>query len=65
MRLCNAWRSGCLTAAVLITEMESIESIEIDSSADLTDKKFEIRNGDILANLPYHPNCSKWFDHHS
>ncbi len=24
----------------------------------------EIRKGDILANLPFHENCSLWFDHH-
>jgi oligoribonuclease NrnB/cAMP/cGMP phosphodiesterase (DHH superfamily) len=24
-----------------------------------------IRPGDILANLPYHPTCDLWFDHHS
>lgn len=24
-----------------------------------------IRPGDILANLPYHPDCGVWFDHHS
>lgn len=26
--------------------------------------KEEIREGDILANLPFHENCSLWFDHH-
>jgi hypothetical protein len=24
-----------------------------------------IRSGDVLANLPYHPACGLWFDHHS
>ncbi len=24
----------------------------------------DIREGDILANLPFHENCSLWFDHH-
>jgi hypothetical protein len=23
-----------------------------------------VRRGDIIANLPYHPNCTLWFDHH-
>jgi len=23
-----------------------------------------VREGDIIANLPYHKNCSMWFDHH-
>jgi oligoribonuclease NrnB/cAMP/cGMP phosphodiesterase (DHH superfamily) len=26
--------------------------------------KVEIVSGDILANLPYSPNCTLWFDHH-
>lgn len=64
MRLVTRGDLDGLAAAVLITEMESIESIELIHPQDLTDKKFQIRNGDILANVPYHPNCSKWFDHH-
>jgi oligoribonuclease NrnB/cAMP/cGMP phosphodiesterase (DHH superfamily) len=24
----------------------------------------DVREGDIIANLPYHENCSLWFDHH-
>jgi oligoribonuclease NrnB/cAMP/cGMP phosphodiesterase (DHH superfamily) len=26
--------------------------------------KVEVRSGDILANLPFDPRCSFWFDHH-
>lgn len=26
--------------------------------------KAAVEKGDILANLPYHENCSMWFDHH-
>ncbi len=25
----------------------------------------DVRPGDIVANLPYHPDCDMWFDHHS
>ncbi|GAF84102.1 unnamed protein product [marine sediment metagenome] len=32
---------------------------------DMQDKKVNITNQDILCNLPYHPNCHMWFDHHS
>jgi hypothetical protein len=30
----------------------------------MQDGLVEIRNGDIITNLPYHPNCTLWFDHH-
>jgi hypothetical protein len=64
MRLITRADLDGLTSAVLITEMEPIDSIELIHPQDLTDKKFEILKGDILANLPYHPNAGKWFDHH-
>lgn len=64
MRLVTRADLDGLTSAVLITEMEPIDSIELIHPQDLTDKKFEILKGDILANLPYHPNAGKWFDHH-
>jgi hypothetical protein len=64
MRLVTRADLDGLTCAVLIGEMEPIDSIELIHPQDLTDKKFEILKGDILANLPYHPNAGKWFDHH-
>src|SRR4029434_957049 len=30
----------------------------------MQDGRVEIRSGDIITNLPYHPNCTLWFDHH-
>jgi hypothetical protein len=30
----------------------------------MQDGMVEIRQGDIITNLPYHPNCTMWFDHH-
>ncbi|UCH62774.1 MAG: exopolyphosphatase [Fidelibacterota bacterium] len=32
---------------------------------DMQDKKVKITKQDILCNLPYHPECHMWFDHHS
>ena len=31
---------------------------------DIDRGKVEVRKGDVLANLPYAPSCSIWFDHH-
>lgn len=64
MRLVTRADLDGLTAAVLITDMETIESVELIHPQDLTDKLFEVKEGDILANLPFHPKAGKWFDHH-
>jgi nanoRNase/pAp phosphatase (c-di-AMP/oligoRNAs hydrolase) len=41
-----------------------VDEIVLIHPQDITDKKIEIRRDDILANVPYHPNCGMWFDHH-
>jgi nanoRNase/pAp phosphatase (c-di-AMP/oligoRNAs hydrolase) len=64
MRLVTRGDLDGLTSAVLITSMEDVDSIELIHPQDITDKKFEIKENDIMANLPYHPNCAIWFDHH-
>ncbi|MEW6587434.1 MAG: exopolyphosphatase [Nitrospirota bacterium] len=64
MRLVTRGDLDGVTAAVLLTTMEKIYSIELVHPQDITDKKFEITGDDVLANLPYHPNCAMWFDHH-
>jgi hypothetical protein len=64
MRLITRADLDGLTCAVLITEIESIDSIELIHPQDLTDKRFKVLPGDIMANVPYDPNAGKWFDHH-
>jgi hypothetical protein len=64
MRLVTRGDLDGVTSAVLITTMEKIDDIELIHPQDITDKKFEVKKSDILANLPYHPNCAMWFDHH-
>jgi len=32
---------------------------------DFQKETVDIRAGDVVANLPYHPACDIWFDHHS
>jgi hypothetical protein len=65
MRLVTRGNLDGLTCAVLIDHAERIDSIELIHPQDITDDKFQVQTGDILANVPYHPNCLKWFDHHS
>jgi nanoRNase/pAp phosphatase (c-di-AMP/oligoRNAs hydrolase) len=64
MRLVTRGDLDGLTAAVIITIKEPIDEIVLVHPQDITDKKFPIRGGDILANLPYHPDAGMWFDHH-
>lgn len=64
MRLVTRGDLDGLTSAVLISTMEAIDSIELIHPQDITDKKFKVNKNDILANLPYDPNCALWFDHH-
>lgn len=53
-----------LACSVLITKKEKINEIILIHPQDITDGRADIRPGDILANVPYHPHAAKWFDHH-
>jgi hypothetical protein len=64
MRLVTRGDLDGLASAVIITSKEKIDSILLIHPQDITDKRHEIRSDDILANLPYHRACAKWFDHH-
>ncbi len=65
MRMVTRGDMDGLTCAVLISQFEHIDEFLLIHPQDITDKKVEIKPGDILANLPYHPNCVLWFDHHA
>ena len=64
MRLVTRGDLDGLVAAVLITTMEPVENVELIHPQEITDSKFEVKKDDILSNLPYHPACAMWFDHH-
>ena len=64
MRLVTRGDLDGVTASVLITTMEEISGIELIHPQDITDKKFTISGDDVMANLPFHPACAMWFDHH-
>src|SRR5450759_1475870 len=64
MRLVTRGDLDGLTVAVILKENEKIDDIFLVHPQFITDKKVEITSNDILANLPYHPACGKWFDHH-
>ncbi len=64
MRLVTRGDLDGLTCAVLVTDCETVDDILLVHPQDITDKKVAITRKDILANVPYHPDCGKWFDHH-
>jgi hypothetical protein len=64
MRLVTRGDMDGLTSAVIITMTEPIDDIVLVHPQEITDKKVPIRGDDILANVPYHPGCGTWFDHH-
>ena len=64
MRLITRGDLDGLTSAVILTMKEPIDEVVLVHPQDITDKSIPIRPDDILANVPYHPNCGMWFDHH-
>ncbi|MGH2522722.1 MAG: exopolyphosphatase, partial [Anaerolineales bacterium] len=53
-----------LVCAVLLGKVEKIEGIYFAHPKDMQDGKVPVPKTAIIANLPYHPNCALWFDHH-
>ena len=64
MRLVTRADLDGLACAAIFMENESFDELLLVHPQQITDKKVEIRPDDTLANLPYHPNCGRWFDHH-
>ena len=64
MRLVTRPDLDGLTCAVLLSQCEAIDSIELLHPQDVADRRIAIGPSDILANLPYHPSCGMWFDNH-
>jgi hypothetical protein len=64
MRLVTRADFDGIVCGSLVTLMEEIDSYLFVEPKFMQDGMVEIRPGDIIANLPYHPNCALWFDHH-
>jgi hypothetical protein len=64
MRLVTRPDLDGLTCAVLLSECEPIDSVELVHPQAVTDRRIPIGPADIVANLPYHPSCGMWFDNH-
>jgi len=64
MRLVTRADFDGLVCGALITKFEAIDDYLFVEPKFMQDGLVEIRSGDIIANLPYHPACTLWFDHH-
>jgi len=55
---------GIVCAAILL-DSGMCDDLKQTHPKDMQDGKVDVTNEDIICNLPYHPNCYMWFDHHS
>lgn len=54
-----------IVCAVLLHAVEAIDAPTLwVEPSEVQQGAVPIRSGDIMANLPYDPRCSIWFDHH-
>jgi hypothetical protein len=65
MRLVTRGDLDGLTCALLLQEVENIESVELVHPKDVQDGVVELFSNDVMANLPYDGRVGLWFDHHS
>ncbi|HVQ25604.1 MAG TPA: exopolyphosphatase, partial [Planctomycetota bacterium] len=64
MRLVTRPDLDGLTCAVILSECEAIDAVELVHPQDVSERRVAIGPDDILANVPYHPDCGMWFDNH-
>ena len=55
---------GAVSATILM-DIGLCDELKQAHPKDMQDQKVDITDQDIIVNLPYHPNCHMWFDHHS
>jgi nanoRNase/pAp phosphatase (c-di-AMP/oligoRNAs hydrolase) len=65
MRLITRSDFDGLVCAVLLQEVEQIDTVEFVHPKDVQDGKIAVGRDDILTNLPYQSGIGLWFDHHS
>jgi len=64
MRLMTRADWDGLVCAVLLSKVENIESIHFAYPRDVQEGNVKVPPDCIIVNLPYHPDCAMWFDHH-
>jgi len=64
MRLITRADFDGIACGVLITARENIDHFLFVEPKSMQDGEIEVNSDDIITNLPYHPKCYLWFDHH-
>ncbi|MDK2972399.1 MAG: hypothetical protein PWP23_2154 [Candidatus Sumerlaeota bacterium] len=54
-----------LVGAMLLKQVEIVDQVRFAHPRDVQQDEYEVTPADIIVNLPYHPKCAMWFDHHS
>jgi hypothetical protein len=65
MRLITRPDLDGITCAVLLSQVERIEIILFSEPRMFNSGEINVTGDDIIANLPWHPDCFLWFDHHA
>lgn len=55
---------GVVCAVLLMDALDIAPPVFWVQPSDMQHGRVDIRKGDVVANLPHHPACSLWFDHH-
>ena len=64
MRILTRGDFDGLICSVLLNEAVSINGVEFTEPGLVQNREIEVTEEDIVVNLPFHPNCGIWFDHH-
>jgi hypothetical protein len=64
MRIVTRGDMDGLAGSVIVSLHVKIDDILLIHPQDITAGRIEIGGDDILINVPYHPDCGLWFDHH-
>jgi hypothetical protein len=55
---------GVVCAVLLMDALDIAPPVLWVQPSDVQHRRLDIKNGDVIANLPFHEKCSLWFDHH-
>jgi hypothetical protein len=64
MRIITRGDFDGLVCSVLLSDVEKINDILFVHPQMIQKREVDVTGEDIIVNLPHHPDCAIWFDHH-